>query len=487
MESRTKASPAQAAWVIPLVCLTLLTGRVHAESWTAVFGPESDTTCFLFRDGVIVRAPFSLETRDTLWRCPRGQRVVRFLASPRGGRVAWTSRGSNEDTTRLWIASHAGTEQRLGYFAMQPRRHGHEFAEPAAPTTADLAANGGRLILSRTRPDGPSANTLAWTSDGNGVLLGYDGGMARVVPGRSGVRRVSKYLPVKLEALPPSPMFVMDALVPRTASEQWQLSQFDLDHAVAVGLSTVEGQVVQPLQRRQVLARLGPDTLRECEAADWLRARVRAAGTTRIWWAEGRILKALRVSDCTPSLSIVTTDNVRWLAYSPDRGELLGVSGRCLWRLAEERETPEQVVEAGSEIKAVLRSGSGSSVAVVSRDSLLIWNPATGETCRLRSSGLEPDGFFEDPEGRYVVAVNGGPGQPVALARAVPSRGCLVPLEIPESPRWGVLSPSPHGRWIMLYEPGPAPPVRVDAYDVKSDCWRVVENPGISAWEPFAR
>src|SRR5262245_17031212 len=47
-----------------------------AEPWGRAFAAESDTTIFALSEGPLLKAPFHLASRETLW-LPRGERLVR--------------------------------------------------------------------------------------------------------------------------------------------------------------------------------------------------------------------------------------------------------------------------------------------------------------------------------------------------------------------------------------------------------------------------
>ena len=80
-----------AAWAPP---------RAGAAAWSEVFAAEGDTVVFFGADGLLLRAPFSLATRETLWVPSGGQHLVRLRVSPDGHRVAWLTRAHDRDTTR---------------------------------------------------------------------------------------------------------------------------------------------------------------------------------------------------------------------------------------------------------------------------------------------------------------------------------------------------------------------------------------------------
>ena len=203
---------------IVCACLALLSGSAHAESWSSVFAAERDTAVFLATDGTLFRAPFNLETREVLWRRSGNEHVVRFAVSPKRGHIAWIVRGSDDDTTRLWMATSMGIERWLGYRPLVPRNMRQIFAEPDTPTRSDRGARGVRLVQAGMLNLRPPANTLDWASDGKSLLLGRNTGIVSIDPGGRTMSRVDSVLAVKLEVLGPSKTLLVDALTKMTTS-----------------------------------------------------------------------------------------------------------------------------------------------------------------------------------------------------------------------------------------------------------------------------
>ena len=265
-------------WPAVLLCLVLSTARAHAEPWSTVFADEPDSAVFLGADGSLFRASFDLREREILWRARPGQHIVRFATSPAGGRVAWITRGYDGDTTRLWVGSGPGAEQWLRYFALRPDARGETHAEPDVPTTAGDWARRGRLV----RPDPlmlrASANTLAWTTGGRSLLLGYDGGIAEVPAEPNAGSGATDVLAIGLSPLPPTSLVLVDALVPEPSEDRETVSAYDLAHAPEWGLDAEGGRKVEPTPRTAAV--LSPDsgawTLRD--ASGWAGARAPRAG-----------------------------------------------------------------------------------------------------------------------------------------------------------------------------------------------------------------
>lgn len=468
--------------VAALLAFAPASGR--AEPWREVFAAERDSAFFLLEDGTVLRAPFGLGTAETLWRCPAGQRVVRLLGSPRGGRLAFTSRGIETDTTRLWIASPRGVELRLRYFSLQAKRHSQTYSEISWPTTADVGATGARLLSPTFRPPGPSSNALAWTPEGRLLYVGYDGGIAGVVPERSGVTHFSGHRALWLRPLRPSPLLAADALDSASASSR-ELTQFDLEHALDHPVSVKEGRIADVLERRRMLLAPAGWRLRECDAEGWWDAGVRAAGERRLWWAAGRGVKALDVASCSLAAVLPAPGPVGWLAYDESGKRLLGLSGRVLWRADEAGATITPVLRAASGVRRVLRAARGPAVLVVAKDSVLVWDSSTGEVRRHRYDGETPDLAFEGDSGQLVLAVAAVPGRPMTLARATRNDADFRPVPVPAAARWGSIVAGPRGAWVLCCDIGRRAPEVIHAFGVESGRWHVAENPGITAWEPL--
>jgi hypothetical protein len=196
------------------------------------------------------------------------------------------------------------------------------------------------------------------------------------------------------------------------------------------------------------------------------------------------VVYALRAVDLVADEVLRTGEDVLWLGYDGAQGRLLGAAGRRVWSMPESGGVAAPVLETASSIRGVLGSRTGTSVAVLAGDSMLVWNPATGAVRRFNSRGYEPCALYESPDGRLVVQANCGPALPRQLARADVTSRRLIPIETPNL-REGRFQAAGRGAWILLYDPAPKPPRRLHAYDVAQDRWRTVDNPGIAAWEPL--
>jgi len=476
--------------LLALLGLAALAAPACADSWASVFAADRDTAVFLGTDGTLFRARMNLEGREVLWPVAPGQHVVRFAVSPVGGRVAWIARGFDEDTTRLWVSGPNGAQQKLRYFSLIPALRGRQYSEPDVPSIADPQVRGGRLVQAGASMKYRSANTLAWTADGLNVVLGFDGGIVRLDPVTHVGSVAQDAVAVELEALRPSPMFLVKALtVESPEANPPQYVVFDLAHLIEKTTSydaVRDGHMVEstPITARH-LEILGPTrTGWKMRATPELEdSHTRVAGATAVWWARKNVVYALRAVDSVAVEVLRTGEDVLWLGYDEAHGRLLGAAGRELWSMPESGGVTAQVLQTTASIRSVLRSRTGASVGVFVADSLLVWNP-TGTVQPFHARGYKPCTLFESPDGRIVVQIDCGRGQPRQLARADMESHQLIPVETPAL-REGMFHAAGHGAWILLYDPAPKPPKKLFAYDVALDQWRTVDNPGITAWEPL--
>lgn len=455
------------------------------SSWSQAFAAEHDTMLFLGSDGTLLRAPFSLATRETLWTPPRRQHLVRVRVSPDGTRLAWLSRTSDGDTTRLWIHDRLGTTLRLRYFAFASERYGYQHSEPDVPSIEDGSAGGGRLVRASGLMRHSTSNTLEWSADSRLVIVGYDGGIAAVPAAGGPGYSVAHLGAVSLEALPPWPMLLADAIEFRQLAEYPPLTQFDLAHLLSGSAAhgVHEGRIVDR-SRVHCLFQATPGEWRLCPTSDLAARPLRAASPRTLWWVDGNSVRALRAGTCESKEEFRASNRIVWLRFDERQQSLLWATGTEVLRRSEDGGTESRVLEAGATIRAVLQSGTSQTVALVTKDSLVVWTSAEARALGYRLGGLEPCALFEGPEGQYVVRVHCGPGLPRRLARADSATRRLVEIETPAA-REGVFRVVCNGAWILLYEPAPSPARTIHAYDVRNGTWIAVENPGVGGWEPL--
>jgi len=483
--------------VLFVLAALVLAVPARAATWSEVFSAVPDTVLFFGADGSLLRAPFGLATRETLWLPAGGQHLVRVRVSPDGRRIAWLTRVHAGDTTRLWVDGPEGAVLRMRYFALVPNRYGRVHSEAAVPTVEDRGARGGRFLqpgaLMRRLP----ANTLEWTPDSRAVVFGYDDGIAAVPADGGGGFGVSKALAVALDALEPAPIYLVDAIVLRD-----QLRYFP-QH----GPGTHPSDVTVPLEDGRpvtdALELAHPDVMmargstsgtyliypmahrwRVFTAADLTSSRLRAASPGTVWWAVGPAIHAIRTHDPNPTVEVRSPSAVVWLGYDEGHRALVWAAGHEVWRRPEDGGNPSKVLRAGTPIRAALASQRSHRVGFVTTDSIVVWDPLDGSTRRAALGGLRPVGLFEGPSGDVVVETGGGRGAARGLARADFAAGRLVSLEVPAL-KGGRFVGVPGGAHLLLFDPAPRLPATLHVLDVATGRWEMVANPGISGWEPL--
>jgi hypothetical protein len=480
-----------------LLALALLAApsRPEAATWSATFAADTDTMVFIGADGSLWRAPFSLAARETLWTPPPGQDLVRLRVSPDGRRVAWLSRGYDQDTTRLW--TDGGRAPRVRFFALRPLAYGRVHSEPATPTLLDPDVRGARLVQPGPRLLRKVANTLEWTPDSRAVVFGYDDGVAAVPADGGAGFGVSRALAVRLAALEPAPIYLVDALVLRR-----QTTYFPPE-----GRAVHPSDMAVPLEDgRPVLDALElahPDVLiargissgmyllyplagrwRVFGAADLTPERLRAASAGTVWWAAGATIRAVRTHDPTATTEVHAGAPVRWLDYDAAARSLVWAAGREASRRPEDGGATVTVLRATSPIRAVFPSRDGSRVWLVTGDSLLVWQLRDDAVRGVALGGLEPTAVFETPQGYALVPTKGGRRDVPGLARTDFTAGRLVALEVPPVKGGRFVSVS-RGARLLLFDPTGEAPRTLHVLDVSGGHWDTVDNPGIAGWEPL--
>jgi len=465
-----------------VVGLALAAPAAHAaRPWHEVFAAERDTAVFLTTGGALVRAPFHLASAETLWTPAGDERVVRMLAGPRGGGLAWITRAYERDTTRLWVLDANGTRVRVRFFALLASRYGYERSEPGVPWVDDAGERGGRLVQAGTFMRRQSSNTLAWTPDGATIVFGYDGGVAaQPLAGGSGFG-AGQLGPMALESLAPSPLFLVDAVDFRKPGDRSipAVDQLDLERAAEI-----------PTRKRapgRATYLLVPTAgrWRAFEAAGLEPGVPHAASRRTVWWADERTVRAVRVDDPQPSREAVADAPVVWLGHDPAHRSFAWAAGTRVHRKPEDGGDSTLVVEAAAPIRAALVTRDGDTVAFAAGDSLIVWRPADDRIERFDLAGADPCAIYE-AAGTMLVGVACDGRRAPRLLRVDRGTGRLVSTAAPAVKK-GTFHALAGGRWILLYDPAPRPPRTLQAYDVRNDAWMEVANPGISAWEPLHR
>ncbi len=476
----------------------LAAAPARCEPWSRVFAAESDTVVFFGADGSLLRAPFSLASRETLWRAAGAEHVVRARVSPDGRRVAWLTRVHDADTTRLW--TDGSPRPRVRYFALQPRRYDRLAYQPDVPTIEDPDIRGGRFVRPTPLMRRLCSNTLEWTPDSRAVVFGYDDGIAAAPADGGPAFVVSGAFAVGLRRLEPAPIYLVDALVLRerqTFVDEGGLGGLGRGSGAAPTMEGLpdprlfEGGGARLVRERRAepgayLLYPLPHRWRVFTTSGLGPARRWTASPGTVWWAEGRAIRAVRAHDPDATIEAQTAGPVVWIGYDDARRAVTWAAERELRRRAEdEGGVPESVVlRTSAPIRAVLEARSPRLRGVVAGDSLLLWDPATDAVRPLATGGLEPSAVFAGPAGEVLVAATAGRGRPLSLARADFARGRLAPLATP-SVKDGRFTATPRGERLILFDPGARAPATVQVYDVASGTWSAVENPGVTGWEPL--
>jgi hypothetical protein len=464
-----------------------------AVPWSEAFAAERDTVVFFDAEGTLLRAPFSLATRETLWMPGAGQHLVRVLVGPDGGRLAWLTRGDDRDTTRLWVEGATAVGPRVRFFALVPGAHGRVHSEPDVPSAEDPDVRGARLVRAGPLMRRGESNTLSWTPDGRAVLFGYDGGVAAVPAGGGEISRVARVLAVDLQGLAPAPAFLLDAIVPRELVQRFRSDPaagelslpLEEDRPILDALELAHPEVLMPrgVEYGTFVLYPLPGHWRLFPASDLVPGRPRAQSAGTIWWASGRRVRAIRAHDPSVSEEARADGTILWLDYDASRRAVLWAGGRQVGSSTEFGGAIMVLLSTSSPIRAVLPSRDGARVGFVTRDSLVVWRRADGDVQRVALGGQRPTALFDGPAG-WSVATSGHGGAP---GLAMPgASGRLVAVETPRT-KGGVFVASPGGAHILLFDPGTRPPGALQVLDVASGRWARVENPGLAGWEPLGR
>ena len=486
------------AWVtLALAAAVAWAPRAGAAAWSEVFAADSDTVVFFTADGLLLRAPFNLATRETLWVPSGSERLVRVRVSPDGQRVAWLTRAHDRDTTLLWVDRSGTPGPRAHYVGLATDDYGRLHAEPGVPTTEDAGVRGARLVQPSSFMRRVVCNTLEWTPDSRAVVFGFNGGIAATPVDSGQGFDVTRALAVGIQPLEPAPIYLVDAIVlrPKTIyfrpegravhpSDMAEPQEYGRPVLSALELANPDVMVTRGPSSDNYLLYPMAHRWRVFPASDFGPGHPWAASPATVWWAAGGTIRAIRTHDPKPTNEVQGLGTIVWLGFDETHRAVAWAAGREVARRPEEGGTTETILRMRAPITAALASRTGSSVAFVAGDSLAVWNPAVGSVSRVAISGGKPVGLFEGPGGEILVATEGKRGGPPGLSRADFAAGRLDALEIPQV-KGGVFMPVAKGAQLLLYNPSSRPPDVLNALDVRTGTWTAVENPGIAGWEPL--
>ncbi|HET7226364.1 MAG TPA: hypothetical protein VFK69_11695, partial [Candidatus Eisenbacteria bacterium] len=459
----------------------LLAAPARAASWSDACAGDSAATVFFTAEGALVRAPFDLATRETLWTPPGGERLVRVRVSPDGRQVAWLSRIEGRDSTTLWMAGDSSAARPLArYLPLRPGLYGVLHYEAPVPGTQDPDIRGGRLVQPGVRDRGLDAFAFAWTPDSRAIVLAHASGLSAVATDGSAFA-VSGTLAAAIEPLDPAPFYLVRAIVargqaPPTAADEAlgeQVTPMPSGPAPARGgRAELRSELLYPL----------PHRWRVYAASDFDPDARRAASDVTAWFVSGGRLRAVRADDPRARVVADVGGRALWLGVDPARREVLWVSERGLFARGEEAGAAHALARPPGTIHAAFASRDGAVVGVVA-DSLLVWDVAAAQGQSVALGGLDPVALFRAPGGA-LFALAGARGRPASLARVDLDAHTLRPIDTPVVGNADVAQ-SPGGALLLLYAPGQLPSARLHVYDMAQQRWSEVDNPGLAGWEPL--
>lgn len=465
-----------------------------AARWSDAFADEADTVVFL-APASLVRAPFSMSGGDTVWRAPDSERLAWVATSPDRRHLAWLSRSSDRSATTLWLWDAEGVRRRAGYAPLAPTDYGVPRFASGQPSLDDADATGGRFVASGAMTRTNSANALTWDWAGTGVWLGYRDGIALAPVDTTTVRVVSPALALGLRRLDPAPMLYAevirlgqgrDAAVIEESrdyarSGTGRPSGIQDPNASKAGGNRVEAQpgayVMYP----------GLHELRAFRVPGFDPSDPWTASATTVWWIDGaRSVSAVRADDSRGTFEFEDPEPIVWFEYIDTRHALFRALGSALIEREETGNRDRKVFATGSPIRAVFAAGGDPARYVMTRDSLLVWDPGSGAVRGVALDGAVPVRVLAAAGGVRVL-VSGEAGHDVLrLDRLDPDATKLVSLGAPALKKAAVTL-TPSGRRLLLYPAGERPPRVVEMCDIAKAGWTEVALPEVLGWERVER
>jgi hypothetical protein len=494
------------AWMPVLASLLVLVSTpAHADtSWSSTFADERDTVVFL-TPHALVRAPFSLATVDTLWRSPDDM-LVRVLASPDGRRLAWLTRASDRSVTTLWLWDRDGTRRRAAFASLRPSDYESSRSASMRPTLDDADATGARFATAGTFSRTSLSNAMAWDWDGSGVWFGFRDGIVRAPVDTDSVRVMSPALTLALRRLDPAPMLLAEVMrldkgrysgtpwVEPTADGRWAASPApmppnpDLSSTLPVtGSSDLGARVV--MQLGTYLLYPARRDLRAFRVDGFDTSDPWTASEETVWWLDGgKRVSAVRATDPRRTREFEDRETIVWFEYLPSRRSLVRATGRQILERSESGGEDRLVLATASPIQTVLRTPGDSARYVVTNDSLIVWQPATGVTRGVRLGGQKPRRVAAAANGVRVFVTGGfgdGGGTP-QISRLDPGASRLVRLDVPETAD-GAVTITPSGRRLLLYPVTEGLPKSIQVFDLEHGGWTETNEPTLLGWERLVR
>lgn len=450
-------------------------GPASAADWSEVLAAETDTVVFAGGSGALIKAPFSLASRETLWTPLGSEYLVRFNAARDGRRIAWLTQAGEQGLTWLWSWGPSGARSLLGFPSLQAGRLGALRYEPAMPSLDDTEVRGGRLIQAPARARRPVTHALEWSVDASSIAFGFDEGLGLTPADRGPARSVTALRPLQVRLLDPAPFYLAETMM-QTGEAPPPEPELDLLPRPAPMRAT-------GASRQWVLIYPTAGSWKSFDSAGFDGADPWTASSTTVWFADGKRVRAVYAHDPVAVELAETDEDVVWIEYLPTDDAVAWVSGRTVTRRAAGGGEAKTLIELREPCRRVLR-GDGPRRGLVWGDTLTIWNPADGSRFDVALGGLEPHQMIESPDGVTLVSASRGMRGARALYRVGNGVAALVPAGS-SSLKGAVAVASPSRRRVLWFAPDASPVARLSVYDIEAGRWSEADNPGITAWEPL--
>jgi hypothetical protein len=208
-----------------------------------------------------------------------------------------------------------------------------------------------------------------------------------------------------------------------------------------------------------------------------------AASVGTVWWAEGRRLITVTAGDPTMRTIAEEAKPIVWLGWDVTRHAVLRAAGTRVTARGESDGGETVALETHTPIRRVLEDDAGRTRAVVTADSVIVWDVATDARESAELHGADPERIFLLRDGSRIVETE-GTNHMVRLMRV--GAGHLASLDAPVLKSAHVAA-SPGGGALLLWSGSTKPPATIYAWRVDTPGWIEVENPGLTGWEPLAR
>lgn len=468
---RVKATACAIALSLVLACPI----PARAADWGEVFASETDTVVFAGRTGALIKAPFHLASRETLWTPLGSEYLVRFSAARDGRRVALLTQAGEQGLTWLWSWGPSGMRSIVGFPSLQAGRLGALRYEPAMPSVDDVDVRGGRLVQAPARARRPVTHAMEWSVDGSSIAFGFDEGLGLVPADGGEARSVTPLRPLTIRLLDPAPIYLAETMM-QIGDEPAPEPEFDVLPRPAQLRAT-------GASRQWVLVYPTAGAWKSFDGPGFDGSDPWTASSTTVWYADGKHVRAVYAHDPVAVELAETVDDVIGIEYLATEDAVAWVSGRTVTRSPAAGGESKTVFELRTPCRRVLR-GDGTRLGLVWGDTLTIWNTVDGSRLDVGLGGLEPHQMIESRDGVTLVSASHGTRGARALYRVGNGVAAFVPAGS-SSLKGAIAVASPSRRRVLWFAPDATPADRLSVYDVESGRWNEVDNPGITAWEPL--